>query len=86
MKVIEKETFTGGTVAVDGVQFKGCTFEDVALLYNGGEVPSFTNCQFDGVSLQFGSEAANTLKFLSAVRKRGFSNTVDQMLAQVTAK
>lgn len=86
MRVIENETFSGNTILVDGTKFTGCTFEEVALLYKGGDLPEFVNCQFDGVSLQFGEAAANTLKFLSAVRGRGFAGPVDRILAAVTTK
>lgn len=86
MKVMEKQTFSDETVSVDGVQFKNCTFEEVALLYGGGDLPEFVNCQFDGVSLQFSGEAANTMQFLSRIRGRGFASAVDRILAAARGK
>jgi hypothetical protein len=86
MNTVEKQTFSNKAVTVDGIEFKGCTFENSALVYAGGELPSFVDCQFNGVSLKFEDAAANTLSFLSGLRKGGFAPAVDKIVKSIRNK
>lgn len=83
MNTVERETFTNKAVTVDGVEFKGCTFENSALVYEGGELPVFVDCRFNGVTLKFAEAAQNTLDFLSGLRKGGFSPAVDKIVKNI---
>ena len=83
MNTVENETFQNKAVTVDGIEFKGCLFENSALVYNGGELPSFIDCQFNGITLKFSDAAANTLDFLSGLRKGGFAPAVDKIVNEI---
>lgn len=83
MELVENKIFYNETVVVDDKQFVNCDFEGSSLLYDGGALPTFTQCKFDRVSLQFGDAAANTLQFLSKLRHGGFSPAVDRLLDSV---
>jgi hypothetical protein len=85
MEVIENKTFVNEVVAVDGKTFKACTFTGATLTYGGGELPSFINCQFSSVSLQFVSAASNTLKFLRGLQRGGFSPAVRNIINGIRA-
>lgn len=86
MELVEKQTFRNEVVMVDDTEFNGCVFDRAELVYAGGELPSFVNCQFNEVSLQFTDAAANTFKFLSGLRKGGFSPAIDKIVKGVREK
>lgn len=79
METIENKTFQNEPVAVEGKAFNACVFNGATLIFSGGEMPSFTNCRFADVSLQFEDAAENTLKFLSGLRGGGFGPAVDSI-------
>lgn len=83
VNVTENQTFQDEAILVDGKQYKNCVFQDVTLIYEGGQLPTFVNCQFRGVDMQFAQAAANTLKFLSGLNKGGFKAAVDSILKGV---
>jgi hypothetical protein len=80
---VENQTFQDDAILVDGNQYRNCVFIDTTLIYEGGKLPTFVNCQFRGVDLQFAESAANTLKFLSGLNKGGFQAAVDAILKGV---
>lgn len=51
-------------ISADGMRFVNCTFSGTTLVYEGGEVPVFQNCNMSGVSFDFGGAAGNTFQFL----------------------
>ncbi len=83
MQRVENKIFQNERVMVDGKQFVNCDFVGASLVYSGGTIPAFEQCQFSGVSLQFGDAAANTLRFLSGIRAGGFTPAVDRILEKV---
>lgn len=83
MELVENKLFHGETLVVDGKAFKSCDFENTIFIYSGGQRPTFADCQFINVDLQFEDSAANTLQFLSNLRGVGFTQAVDSMLAGV---
>lgn len=86
METIENTTFQGEAIMVDGKQFKSCLFEECTLVFAGGELPEFQNCQFENISMQFDGAAAKTLKFLSGLSAGGFSAAVENIIGGVRAK
>ena len=56
-----------GVVILDGARFRRCRFKEAALVYGGGQPPSFEDCSFEGVSFRFDGAAGNTLAFLKAM-------------------
>jgi len=83
MELVKSKIFQNETVTVDNKQFVDCDFVDTSLVYNGGILPKFDRCYFNGVSLQFGDAAASTLRFLSGLRSGGFMPAVDKLLEGV---
>lgn len=83
METVENETFDSTSVVVDGKQFTNCTFHDVSLVYSGGDVPRFVDCEFTRVSLAFDDAAAQTMYFLRGMRKSNFGPAVDRMVATI---
>lgn len=86
MNLVEQQTFKNETVIVDQTQFERCVFEDTVLVFGGTSLPTFVNCQFENVSLEFTDSAANTLKFLSALRNGGFAPAISKMIQGVRNK
>lgn len=86
METFEKQTFDGDVISVDGKQFKTCRFVNVTFVYAGGQLPTFTNCQFSGVSLQFEGPAARTVRYLNGLHRGGFSAAVTSVLDGIRGK
>ncbi len=84
--IVEQKIFRDEEVHVDGQQFKNCRFERATLVYAGGDLPSFVNCHFVQVSLDFTDTAANTLSFLGGLHKGGFAPAVDKIIKGVRTK
>jgi hypothetical protein len=76
-------TFAAVEVAVDGKRFESCIFNRSALVYGGGALPTFVNCKFNGVSLQFAGAAANTLAYLSGMHQGGFPRAVTKLMDNI---
>lgn len=83
MASVENTVFQNEAVAVDGTQFKNCTFSNATLVFAGGDLPSFVDCQFRSVALEFDGAAVNTFKFLTGMQAGGFSQAVSGILAGI---
>lgn len=83
MNTIENQIYRATSVEVDNTVFENCVFEGASLVFAGGSLPRFVDCQFHNVSLEFTDAAANTLSFLSGLRKGGFAPAVDKILKGV---
>jgi glycosyltransferase involved in cell wall biosynthesis len=59
-------------VLIDGRRFNDCAFSGTDLVYRGGGLPFFDNCQFDDVKFSFDGSASNTLNFARQLRASGF--------------
>lgn len=86
MTSVENKTFQSESVPVDGQEFKSCTFNDATLVYGGGALPTFVNCQFSGVSLHFEGAAGKTLQFLSGLSAGGFAPAVEKIVEGVRSQ
>lgn len=85
VKIVNK-TFHNESVTVDGKDFSECTFTNTVLIYAAGEVPSFSNCTFDAVALEFEGAATHTLQFLSGLYRGGFSRSVEAVFDTIREK
>ena len=55
--------FNHETVVLDGEHFADCEFQDCRMVFNGGEVPVFDNCRFNGCEWKFEDAAGRTLAY-----------------------
>lgn len=83
MEEINNRRFVDEAVPVDGREFTSCKFSSATLVYSGGELPTFTACEFVDTSLQFEGVAANTLKFLSELPGNGFPLAVENIVRRI---
>lgn len=65
--IVTNRLFQAERVSADGIRFVNCAFSGTIIVYSGGEVPVFHNCQLSGVSFDFGGAAGNTLQFLKVL-------------------
>lgn len=59
----ENQNFEGGTVELDGNDFRGCTFRGAVLRYSGGPV-EMTDCRIESFSCEFDGDLARGLFIL----------------------
>jgi len=85
VETVTNKFFDDEIVYVDNNAFIGCSFSEVTLVYTGGVLPEFTNCQFDSVALRFEDTASKTLKFLSDLPDLGFSGALDDVVQSIRA-
>jgi hypothetical protein len=65
---IGNRTFAAGErVETDGMTFADCTFNEVILVYSGGEHPKFERCTFHSCGWHFSGAALRTVQFLQQV-------------------
>lgn len=83
MAAVTNQTFANETVSVDGKTFTNCTFTNVILLFEGGDMPTFNDCRFSDVTLDFGGPAANTLEFLGGLYGGGFVQACDNVMQEI---
>jgi hypothetical protein len=77
----EGKAFAGGEEHIDGNEYIGCTFDDVSLVYSGGELPAFEDVKFLQFRFLFRGPALRTLSFIKAMGDQG--NTFEQLFAQI---
>jgi hypothetical protein len=61
----ESLLITDEDVDVDGKTFKNCRFVGSRIIYEGGEVPKFTNCIFERCQWVFDGPAENTIQYFA---------------------
>lgn len=67
-----KKTFGSKDVVVDGIHFDRCTFKGTNLVYRGGRIPLFGNCELQEAQFNFSGSAFNTLNFIRQLKEAGF--------------
>jgi hypothetical protein len=72
-----------GRINMDGNRFDKCIFRDALLVYSGGRPPILINNDFARCSFLFEGGAANTIRFLTAMRRIGFRDLVDSTLYNI---
>ena len=68
---IEGRRYADCEEQLDGNEFVDCDFDNVRLVYNGGEPPVFERCRFTSIRIMFDGPAWQTLIFLQAMAQRG---------------
>ena len=63
----EGKRFVGGEEHIDGNEYIDCFFENVSLIYSGGELPAFERCEFDTMRMVFNGPAQRTLTMLQVM-------------------
>jgi hypothetical protein len=73
------------TVQLDGESFEGCEFRTCRMIYNGGPVPHFRDCQFADCDWRFEDAAGRTLAFMQLVWGVGGKASVQALIKIITA-
>lgn len=86
MAVYKGAEFTG-RVQVDGNVYASCTFEDVILVYAGGDPPSFAGCIFRNWRFEFEGAAGATINFLKSLapKQSGMSDVLRETFPEIAA-
>ena len=67
MSIIQNQVFTEQAIEVDGNRYEGCLFSNCRLVYNGGDLPTFLDCEFQGVTIQLEDGAFQTVQYLKGL-------------------
>jgi glycosyltransferase involved in cell wall biosynthesis len=65
------KTFGDEEVRIDGIHFKDCTFKGTQLLYLGGRIPIFEDCDLGAANINFAGSASNTVHWLRQLKQAG---------------
>lgn len=76
--------FNHETVALDGEDYDGCTFQSCRMVYSGGKPPSFSDCSFQDCDWKFEDAAARTLAHLKVIWAAGGKAQVQAMIKEIT--
>jgi hypothetical protein len=76
--------FNHETVVLDGEYFSDCEFQDCRMVYNGGEVPVFEGCRFNGCEWKFEDAAGRTLAYMKVVWGAGGKAPVQALIKEIT--
>ncbi len=64
----DNSVFNGGKYRIDGIRYRGCSFNGCVIEY-GGEGPiSLENCTFNNCSWTLVGAAKNTVQFLTTMQ------------------
>jgi len=77
MAIYENETFTNKNIVVDGNRYNACVFSNCALIFKGGELPTFDRCTFRSTGIQLDDAAQDTLDYLRVLSGVGLFANVD---------
>lgn len=84
MPEFKNRSFTeADELTVDGMLFIDCRFTKTHLIYRGGELPGFSNCQLESCQFSFSDAAARTIGYLAFLQKVGASMVVDAVFDEV---
>jgi len=72
------------TVMLDGESFEACEFRACRMVYAGGAVPSFRDCQFIDCEWRFDDAAARTLGFMQLLWGVGAKAAVQAQIKTIT--
>lgn len=79
------QTFKNQAVILDGNRYTLCKFINATLIYQGGELPQFDRCTFQGVTIELRGAAYQTIKYMNGLYRGGVKAPVDEMLEGVRA-
>jgi hypothetical protein len=73
----QDESFDNETIALDGEEFRSCTFHNCRFTYSGGTQPILDRCSFFRPLFEFVGAAGETLTFLRLLQHGGLHSVVD---------
>ena len=88
MAFVQNSEFNGIAQPVDGTLFKNTKFRECTLVYSGGDVPGFVDCEFINCKWKFAGAALNTINFIEqriVSREFGWEQIVATLSAVATA-
>lgn len=85
MTTYQNRAFANENIVVDGNRYVACSFRSVGLIYRGGDLPVFEGCTFNGMTLQLGSTALSTVRYLSGLHQGGIVAPVEATLKRIEA-
>jgi hypothetical protein len=71
-------TFAHSDVEVDGNRYERCTFKHCTFVYQGGPLPQFSHCSFEGTFCRLTDAAENNPMFMTALFHGGFHTDVER--------
>jgi hypothetical protein len=72
------------TVLLDGESFEGCEFRACRMIYAGGAVPHFRDCQFADCDWRLDDAAGRTLAFMQLLWSVGGKAPVQGLIKTIT--
>ena len=78
---IENQRLKDDRVTIDGNEYVGCHFDNVWLIYTGGDLPEFERCEFSRIRVVLEGATERTLVLLQEMAKpeSGFRPVFDLM-------
>jgi hypothetical protein len=78
------ETFSGGSIELDGQVYDNCTFIRCELVYRGGgDPPLFGQCFFDSCEWRLDGAAFRTHAFFGILYQNGLGEIVDRFIEEI---
>jgi len=74
----ENEQFVGGSIQLDGNEFRGCEFRDCQAVFAGGELPDMSDCSFYQVNFVLDGPALQTAQFFAMFAGTQFGDVMLQ--------
>ena len=71
-------TFAHSDVEVDGNSYERCTFKHCTFVYQGGPLPQFSHCSFEGIFCRLADAAENNPMFMTALFHCGVHTDVER--------
>ena len=65
-------------VEVDGNSYERCTFKHCTFVYQGGPLPQFSHCSFEGTFCRLADAAETNPMFMTALFHGGFHTDVER--------
>lgn len=80
---IEDRSYTFEEVVIDGNSYLRCSFTNCRLVYSGGEIPMFNDCEFRDSTVAFADQAKLTLLTMNMMYRSGFDDVIEFYLNEV---
>src|SRR5215203_6602236 len=83
MALHDGETFSDQTVALDGNDYRNCTFTNCEIIFNGTAGVSLHGISFNDCRWTFDGPAGLTINFMTALYQAGVTDLIDQTFANI---
>lgn len=84
--IYENLLITDEDVVVDEQIFRNCRFVGCRIVYNGGNIPEFTDCAFESCQWVFDGPAENTIQYFALLATglgHGGAEIVDSVFSSI---